>query len=279
MSGDINTSGIYRPRPMVVPSPRAMAAAAASARAAAASGALERKARPRRLMPGLSGKLALCAIALAAIAGYLASPLMTAFAIREAVASGDANYLRDRIDWGSVKVTLKSSMTTYALGTGRDPVTDTADADADAAPKPGLWQRLKEAYGRKVIDGMVESYVTPESLPKLFSYRESYHETVGTAPVEPVATTWSGKIAREWRRLLRAEFLTPTRFAVEVQDRFTAGKSIAGVLELRANGGGLPGWQLVSLEVKGNRPSGNPTRALSGAWRAMRQAALPASAR
>lgn len=228
--------------------------------------------------PRLFGKIALFLMLVAGVAGYLASPLIAAHSIREAVALGHSDYLRERIDWPGIQQTLKSSMTSYALGTGIAVEESETDAAVEPPSKPSFWQRLKQGYGRRIVHGMVESYVTPEGLPKLFSYRENYHETVGSVPVEPEATTWSGKIAREWRRLKRAEFLSPTRFAVEVQDRFTPGKSIAGELELRASDSGI-GWHLVSLEVKGKRAAVGLPRAVSGAWTRMKQAALPATAR
>jgi hypothetical protein len=249
--------------------------------ARAAIGArVARPARPHRdPRARLFGKIVLFLMLASGVAGYLASPLIAAHSIRDAVARGHSDYLRDRIDWPQIQQTLKSSMTTYALGSA-DASSGSAVNTAEVEPpsKPSFWQRLKQGYGRRVVHGMVDSYVTPESLPKLFAYRESYHETVGSVPVEPEATTWSGKIAREWRRLKRAEFLSPTRFAVEVQDRFTPGKSIAGELELRASGAGI-GWHLVSLEVKGKREAVSMPRAMSGAWSRMKQAALPATAR
>jgi hypothetical protein len=269
MSGTTDAPITCRPCPM-------LASAADVACAATGAGILSPR-RRGRFTAGLGGKVAAFFVAVFLLGGYLVSPLASAYAIRDAVATGDSGYLRDRIDWPSVKQTLKTSMTTYALGApGEDLVTGASEAATVA--KPGLWQRIKREYGRRVVDGMVESYVTPESLPKLFAYRESYHDTVGSEPVEPEAKTWPEKIAREWRRLKRAEFLSPTRFAVEVQDRYTPGKSIAGILELRGSAGGI-GWHLVSLEVKGRRAQGNAAKAVTRAWTAMKQAALPVTAR
>ena len=277
MSPNANPPDVCQPRPIGASTGRSMLASAAEAACAATGAGIVGSPGRRRFAAGLKGKLAAFFVAVALLGGYLVSPLASAYAIRDAVASGDSDYLRQRVDWPSVKETLKVSMASYALGApGEDLVTGASEAAA--ATKPGLWQRIKREYGRRVVDGMVESYVTPESLPKLFSYRESYHETVGSQPVEPEAITLADKIAREWRRLKRAEFLSPTRFAVEVQDRYTPGKSIAGILELRGSASGI-GWHLVSLEVKGKRTQGSAAKAVTRAWTAMKQAALPVTAR
>jgi hypothetical protein len=60
--------------------------------------------------------------------------LLTAWSIREAIRSGDAAYLERKIEWDSVRGTLRTSLTDTALAA------PTAEGAASNAPpaKPGL---------------------------------------------------------------------------------------------------------------------------------------------
>jgi len=187
-------------------------------------------------------------VLLAASGAYLASPFITAWNIREAVKGGDATYLTDKIDWDKVKETLKSSLAAVALDLPADDA-----GPAAPLPTPSLWQRLKAYWGRGAVDRLVESYANAEGLPKLFSYRQTYRDAVGH--VDEQKTLWNlpDRMGRAWSRVKRAEFLTPTRFAMEMADKTDPTRSFAGILEFT----GLE-WKLVSLHVHQSRPVGAP---------------------
>ena len=193
------------------------------------------------------------AVAIAAL--YATSPLVAAWSIREAVRTGDSDYLRTAIDWPRIKDTLKVSMSRYALAGGEgESIPISGDGDetvivSETAAKPSLWQRIKIAYGRRVVHGMVESYVTPEGLPTLFKLRNGFNKTIGKTPVVPDDAGLVARVQGEWSRVRVARFETPTRFAVEMDDKFEAGRRIAGVLEFEISRTRI-GWRLVSLEVK-----------------------------
>lgn len=271
----------YRPRPFGSPaSDSQLASPPIGARSVArgpsadpgiAAPRLRAKWRVRRAISAALGGAIMVGAALAGV--FAASPLVTAWSIREAVKTGDAEYLRHRIDWPRIKETLKSSMASYALGLPTPTAAASSEMDetpvaAAPAPRPSLWQRIKNAYGRSVVDGFVESYVTPEGLPKLFSYRKTYHQTIGPRRDLPDDASLVARVRHEWSRLRLARFLSPTRFAIEIDDRYEPGRRIAGILELEGSGLGL-GWRLVSLEVKGE-PTGTLNRLLNGS----RQASL-----
>lgn len=214
----------------------------------------------------MRGKLLIYSLGLGAVLAFTASPFVTAWSIREAIRSGDAPYLESKIEWPAVKASLKASMSTYALGP--DPATP-ATAEAAPSAKPGLWQRLKAAYGRRVVASMVETMVTPHGLPKLFAYRKSFNENVRGLPDEAKTLPLSERIRRSWERVVRAEFLSPSRFAMEMRDKSDPQRSYAGILEFK----GFE-WKLVHLEIKSERSEPRPTAA-ARAWSAMKQAALP----
>ena len=191
----------------------------------------------------MRGKLAIFLCGFLALAGYVASPFASAWTIREAIHNGDAATLQNKIDWPQVKASLKSSMSTYALGPGHKPAA--AAATASPTPRPGLWQRLKNAYGRRVVASMVDRLATPASLPRLFAYRKSFDERVRGLPDERKVYSLFERMKRAWSRVTRAEFLTPTRFAMEMRDKVVAHRSYHGILQLK----GLT-WKLVHLEVR-----------------------------
>lgn len=219
----------------------------------------------------MRGKLAIFFLGLALVAGYVASPFVAAWSIREAIRNGDGAYLEAKVDWPRVKTSLKSSMTTYALGE-QAPHDGTPASEAGMAARPGLWQRIKTAYGRRVVASMVDSMVTPAGLPRLLAYRKSFNEKVRGIPDEREAFSLSERVLRSWKRVLRAEFLTPARFAMEMRDKVVPHRSYAGILELQ----GLD-WRLVHLEVKriGDDTSATAAGVAKSAWARLRQAALP----
>lgn len=205
----------------------------------------------------MRGKLVIYVLGLLALTLYLVSPLAAAWAIRDAIHNGDTAVLERRIDWPGVKSSLKASMESYALGI--EPTALGSDA-----PRPSLWNRIKIAYGRSVVASVVDRMVTPTGLPKLLKYRNGYHRTVHALP-DDAEGTLIDEVRAAWQRIERAEFLSPTRFAIQVRDRIDPDKSFAGVLALQ---GGE--WRLVSLEVVGRKQPGT----LARAWSAMKQAAI-----
>ena len=182
----------------------------------------------RFLIPSLI--LALCT------AAYLVWPLWTAWAIREAIKSGDSAYLADKLQWDSVKATLKPSLAVLML--------NVPEADSDAPP-PGLWQRFKASYGKGAVDRFVDSYVTPQGLPQLASYGKAYRERVKGQRDESHLLPLSERIVGAWARLKRAEFISLTRFELEMTDKFVPHRQYAGVLKVQ----GL-GLKLTELRVR-----------------------------
>lgn len=185
----------------------------------------------RRLM------LAACVGALLS-AGYVISPIYTAWSIREAIRSGDSTYLARKIEWDGIKATLKPSLTRMALDL---PVS----ADGEPLPRASLWSRLKGHYGSGVVDRFVEAYVTPERLPELFTYGKAYRETVKGQVDDTAGLPLQQRIAQAWARVRRAEFESLTRFRIEMVDRYAADRLYAGLLEIR----GFE-WKLTELRVR-----------------------------
>ena len=180
--------------------------------------------------------------ALLASAAYIAVPFWTAWSIREAIKTGDSAYLARKIDFASVRETLRPSLAQVAFDMPNP-------GAAEPAPKPGLWKRFKAYWGQNAIDRFVDSYVTAEGLPKLFQWRKSYREVTGTAEAFAQPAPFRVRFAKFWSRLKRAEFKSLTAFEIELRDQYDASRSHVGLLELTASGW-LPDWKLTELRVR-----------------------------
>lgn len=180
--------------------------------------------------------LSLAALLTGAAGAYVAYPLYTAWAIREAVRNGDVAYLDRKIEWASVRETLRASMHQVAF--------DMPDPDAGPNLKPALWKRIKAYVGGGAVNRFIDSYVTPEGLPKLFEYRKLYRQTISNEPDEkslPLMT----RMSNFWKRLKRAEFRSLTEFEVELADKHEPTRHHVGLLELE----GFE-WRLTELRMK-----------------------------
>ncbi len=187
-------------------------------------------------------KLTYAALSLFVLAAsYVAYPFFTAWSIREAMREGDSAYLERKIEWDSVRTSLRQSIGAAAFAPAAGNDEGAAQAPEQA---PGLWQRLKMSVGRRAVDGIVDKYVTPEGLPQLFGVRNAYREVSGEA-AELRALPWYRRVAEFWSRLKRAEFKTPRAFEVEMADRNDPSRHYVGLLELR----GIE-WKLTELQIK-----------------------------
>jgi hypothetical protein len=169
---------------------------------------------------------------------YMASPFVAAWRLRDAVRSGDSSYIETRVDWDGVRSTLRDSLSKHAM---LGPMATAAGGEV----KPTLWQRIKGAFGQPMLDRFIESYVTPEGLPQLFSYRKMWRENVKGEPDERLTLAWHERFRNFYNRVKRAEFQSFTRVEVEMADRDTPERRVVSIFELRSLT-----WMLVSLRVK-----------------------------
>lgn len=170
---------------------------------------------------------------IAAVA-YIIWPIYTALQIREAIRAGDTATLTRKIEWPSVRTSLKASMSAEALA---------ALETAPGAPKPNLWQRIKATVKPAVASSAIDRYVTPEHFPVFLGYRRVWRGTTQPAiapPEQPtvLAGTWLGGTSLErlvafYGRIRRAVFHSLTRFELEVVDRHNTGRAYIGTLELK----------------------------------------------
>ena len=190
-------------------------------------------------------KALLAAVVLAVL--YAAWPVYVALEIREAIITGDTATLNRKIEWDSLRASLRTSLSPETIAR--------LAADPDA-PKPSLWQRIKAVVAPAMAETVIDRYVTPENLPLLLGYRRIYRGTVQPAlglqePKTVLAGSWLGgtaidRFASFWSRVKSAIFYSPTRFVLEVEDKYRPERRYIGTLELKSWT-----WVLTGLQVTG----------------------------
>lgn len=178
------------------------------------------------------------AVTLVLAAAYVLSPLHAAWTIREAIITGDSATLAARIDWPRVRETLRQSMTAMA-----DPQPVTTLASTAPTPPRGLWSRFKRYASRRAVDRVVDTYVTPQRLPQLFTYGTTYRNVTASEP-EHTLDNLPARVREFWSRVRRAEFKTLTAFELEMQDRNDPTRHFTGLIELQRLS-----WKLTELRV------------------------------
>lgn len=166
---------------------------------------------------------------------YIASPFWAAWRLREAVRTGDVATIEQKVEWESVRASLKSSLARHAE------LLPEATAAGEQV-NPTLWQRVKSAFGASMLDRFIDSYVTPAALPRLYQFRKTWNEQVAGDPETQLS--WRERFKRFYARVVRAEFQTPTRVEIEIIDKNVAERRYVSQLELI----GLE-WKLTSLRV------------------------------
>ncbi len=183
---------------------------------------------------------------------YLASPVVAAYGLGQAVKAGDVAALEKAVEWDGVRASLKRSLVELQTA----PVVDGGRDVHGMAVPPSLWTRIKASFAPGLIDGFVDKYVTPQGLPQAFAMRESWRETVRpavglAAPKLALAdTSFAGtaldRFVSFYVRIRRAVFLTPGLVEFEIADRHTPERRYVSQFALKDFC-----WKLVSVRVVG----------------------------
>jgi hypothetical protein len=187
--------------------------------------------------------------ALAGVA-YPASGIRAAWQIRAALEAGDSALLAQRVDWASLRASLKRSQ-------NETKQVFKEYSEAAGLPAPGLWQRIKSAALPFFSDTIIDRYVTPEGAVQIWSWRQTWRDKVRPAllaePAGPLAGTWLAGTSVDrglalLRRIERVAFTSPRRLEVVLLDRYAGNRRWRAAMELR----GLT-WMLTDIEVSSRR--------------------------
>jgi hypothetical protein len=186
---------------------------------------------------------------------YAASPFATAWTLKEAITAGNAPVIDALVEWDSVRVSLRRSMTALALDRPMDfqsPPEPSLERPSNA-PKAGFWQRVKGYFGTAAVDRLINRYANAEGLPALFTYGQAYKRYVRNVDEPPkTLSNLPQRMGEFWSRLRHAAFVTPTTFEIEMADRTDPSRRFTGIFEFRDMR-----WKLTELYV---HTDANPLR-------------------
>lgn len=168
---------------------------------------------------------------------YAAWPFFAAWQLREAIKNGDSAALAYMVEWEQVRETLKSSLAQHA-----DLVADMSATGEEIGPT--LWRRAKAALGTTVLDRFIDAYVTPEGLPKLFTYRKIWKERIAGDADQTKLLPWYRRFARFYSRIERIGFRSPVRIELEMSDRTVLNRRYRTVMEFKGFR-----WKLTGLQI------------------------------
>jgi Protein of unknown function (DUF2939) len=171
--------------------------------------------------------------------GYAASPFLAAWNLREAIKSGDTATIERKVIWSSVRSTLRSSIAANAQLLPEA-------TEAGERVRPSMWQRVKAAFGQSMLDRFIEHYVTPEGLPKLFSYRKTWNGTIKRQRDDEDEGAFHERARAFYSRMVRADFLSLTRVEIEMIDKEQSQRRYVSVMELHGTE-----WKLLELRIIG----------------------------
>ena len=116
---------------------------------------------------------------------YAGSAFVAAWDIREALRGGKTDVLEQRVDWASVRTSLKR----IAVET-RQLMQEMSEASGVPQVKPGLWQRIKTAAAPYFADPLIDRYVTAEGAPQIWAWRQTWRAKI--RPTIGLVEPWLG---------------------------------------------------------------------------------------
>ena len=152
---------------------------------------------------------------------YAASPFATAWTLKEAIKSGNVPVIDALVEWDSVRVTLRQSMTALALDRPMDfqVPPEASLAQSSNAPKAGLWQRVKGYFGTAAVERMINRYANAQGLPTLFSYGQAYKRYVqGVEKPPKTLANLPSRMREFWTRIRHVAFVPPGAFEIEMAE-------------------------------------------------------------
>lgn len=180
---------------------------------------------------------------------YLTSPLLAAYTLRQAVRSGDTETVQRMVVWPSLRASVK---TTVATNAKLLPVAHQVAREL----RPTMWQRVRSVFGHSMLDRFVETYITPEGLPKLYRAKTRWHDRANSArqPDFVQASIIPDKLVRTWRRIKRAEFKGPFQFVLEMEDRHVATRLVESTFQLSNISFSGFDWKLTAIAIRNLKP-------------------------
>jgi Protein of unknown function (DUF2939) len=161
---------------------------------------------------------------------YFALPFWTALELKRAIRNGDAAIVESRVEWDSVRTSLRQSLTEQAPNEARRRFSRLPFIQKYA-------ERIAVSYSGPVVDKMVDNFGNADGLIRLMSWKEA---TFGAKPPK----TLSGIASEMSNRVKRVAFVSLTRLETVIADRNDPKRHIFSAMELRDTG-----WKLTELRI------------------------------
>jgi hypothetical protein len=180
-------------------------------------------------------------------AAYALSPLWIAMDMRRAVLAGDRATLEARVDWPSVRASLKASLAEIER-------VKQADAAARDRRAPSLWSRIKAAASpSRYADQLIDRYVTPDGVMSMAANQAQFRAVFarGATASNDIdlpehARPLVDRAQRFWARLKRVNYTSLTSLEIEVADRRVPERSYLGNFAFEQGR-----WRIVAVQVRG----------------------------
>ena len=162
---------------------------------------------------------------------HFALPFWTALELKRAIRNGDAATIESRVEWDSVRTSLRQSLAQQAPEEARRRFARIPIIQRFA-------ERIAVNYSKPVVDKMVDSFGSAEGLIRFYSWRE----TLATGPKPP--RTFTGIATEMSSRVKRVSFASLTRLEVVIADRTDPNRHMFSAMELRPTG-----WKLTEVRI------------------------------
>jgi hypothetical protein len=161
---------------------------------------------------------------------YFVVPFWTALELKRAIRNGDAATVEARVEWDTLRTSLRESLTEQAPQEARRRFNRIPFIQKYA-------ERFATSYSRPVVDKMVDNFGTAEGLIRLMSWKEA---TFGKKPPK----TLTGIASEMSSHIKRVAFVSLTRLETVITDRNDPKRHIFSALELRNTG-----WKLTEVRI------------------------------
>ena len=178
----------------------------------------------RKLLPPLLAVLTLL------IGCHFVLPFWTALELKRAIRSGDAATVEARVEWDSVRASLRQSLTEQAPQEARRRF-------GNIPIFHKLAEKIALNYSRPVVDKMVDSFGNADGLIRFYSWRETVNGQKSSRTLAGIAQEMMGRVKR-------VSFASLTRLEVTIADRMDPQRLIFSALELRGSG-----WKLTEVRL------------------------------
>ena len=148
-----------------------------------------------------------------------------AWNLREAIRTADTETIANKVDWLRVRASLRNSL---AQNANLRPKV----AAAGRRIRPTLWQRVRLLLGGSMVDRFINTYITPEGLPKLYRLRQSTRDGIRRVGGPQPELDWRTQLSQHMARLRRAEFVGWASVVIEVVSATKANRTFEATFDL-----------------------------------------------